>query len=283
MRLDVVGPVFSKVFNPNNAIASRLKHIIEPSYSVQRRTKIDSQDFIPRTSGAYDTVIGGTTQVSYGVANRFLVRQSSSPDQQSGSPRELLTMSLRQSYYTDERASQFDSSYSFGNQARKPSPFSPISLTARAAPALPIGVDFRLEYDPTSVAEQKLLGFGLNGVMRTEMIESTTGWSRQAFGNHSGARSNNYINQGTSVKFRDGKYGGSVTFNYDIGRSKLLNHRYIAFYSAQCCGVSFEFQEYDYSANTSILVPKDRRFNMSFTMAGVGSFSNFFGAFGGGT
>ncbi len=283
VRLDVVGPVFSKVFNPNNAIAGRLKHIIEPSYSVQHRTKIDSQDFIPRTSGAYDTVIGGTTQVSYGLANRFLVRQGSSPDQQSASPRELLTVNLRQSYYTDERASQFDSSYSFGNQFRKPSPFSPISLTARGAPTLPIGVDFRLEYDPTSEAAKKLLGFGLNGVMRTEMIESTTGWNRQAYGNNQGAQSNNYLNHTTSLRLSEGTYGGSVVFNYDIGRSKLLNHRYVAFYNAQCCGVSFEFQEYDYSANTNILVPKDRRFNMSFTLAGVGSFSNFFGAFGGGT
>ena len=48
MRLDVVGPVFSRVFNPNNAIADRLKHIIEPSYSVQRRSEIPSQDRIPR-------------------------------------------------------------------------------------------------------------------------------------------------------------------------------------------------------------------------------------------
>ena len=34
---------------------------------------------------------------------------------------------------------------------------------------------------------------------------------------------------------------------------------------------------------SQFLLPKDRRFNMSFTLAGVGSFSNFFGAFGGGT
>jgi LPS-assembly protein len=283
MRLDIVGPVFSKVFNPNNAIADRLKHIIEPSYSIQRRTKIESQDFIPRAAGGYDTIIGGTTQVTYGVANRFLVRKGSATDQQSGSPRDLLTVNLRQSYYTDDRASQFDSSYSYGYQYRKPSPFSPVSLTARAAPTEPIGIDFRLEYDPTSAAEKRLLGFGLNGVMRTGMIESTTGWSRQAYANTSTGRSNDYLNQGASLRFRDGKYGGTVTFNYDIARSKLLNHRYVAFYSAQCCGVSFEFQEYDYSANTNILVPKDRRFNMSFTLAGVGSFSNFFGAFGGGT
>jgi hypothetical protein len=283
MRLDVVGPVFSKVFNPNNAIADRLKHIIEPSYSVQRRSKIASQDFIPRTSGAYDTIVGDTTQLSYGLANRLLVRKGGdSPEEQGGSPRELLTVNIRQSYYTDERASQFDPSYSYGTGFRKPSPFSPVSLTARAMPTIPIGIDFRLEYDPTSQAERKLLGLGLNGVMRTQMIESTTGWSRQAFGSSSTGSSVNQLTQGTSLKFRDGRYGGTVNFNYDISRSKLVNHRYIAFYNSQCCGVQFEFQEYDYSGNSNIFYPKDRRFNMSFTLAGVGSFSNFFGAFGGG-
>jgi hypothetical protein len=73
-------------------------------------------------------------------------------------------------------------------------------------------------------------------------------------------------------------------FNYDIARSTLLNQRYVAFYNAQCCGVSFEFQSVNYPADVSrFFIPKDRRFNMSFTLAGVGSFSNFFGAFGGGT
>lgn len=283
MRLDVVGPVFSKVFNPNNAIADRLKHIIEPSYSVQRRSEIPSQDFIPKTSGAYDTIVGDTTQFSYGLANRLLVRKGGSPEEQGGAPRELLTVNIRQSYYTDERASQFDPSYSYGTGFRRPSPFSPISLTARAAPTVPIGIDFRAEYDPTSQAERKLLGMGLNGVMQTRMIESLTGWSRQAFGSGSSGSSVNQLNQTTSLKFRDGRYGGTVTFNYDISRSILVNQRYIAFYNSQCCGVQFEFQEYDYSGNTNILVPKDRRFNMSFTLAGVGSFSNFFGAFGGGT
>jgi len=283
LGLDIVGPVFSKVFNPNNAFAARLKHIIEPSYSIQRRTNIASQDHIPRAAGGADTVIGGTTRIGYGLANRFLVRKGGADSGNAGVPIEMLTVNVRQSYYTDATASQFDPSYSYGNQYRKPSPFSPVSITARGAPTDTIGVDFRMEYDPTSDAEKKMLGFGLNGVIRTPMIESTAGWSRQAFSNSAGAGSSNYLNQTTSLKLRDGQYGGTVTFNYDIARSILLNHRYIAFYNAQCCGISFEYQEFDYSANPNILVPKDRRFNMSFTLAGVGSFSNFFGAFGGGT
>ena len=43
-----------------------------------------------------------------------------------------------------------------------------------------------------------------------------------------------------------------------------------------------EFQSYNF-AGSGLGVPKDRRFNISFTLAGIGSFSNFLGAFGGGT
>ena len=49
---------------------------------------------------------------------------------------------------------------------------------------------------------------------------------------------------------------------------------------AQCCGLQFEFQRYNYPS--SYVIPADRRFNFSFVLAGLGTFSNFFGAFGGG-
>src|SRR5688572_33435159 len=57
MRIDIVGPVLSRVFNPQNAIADRLKHVIEPSFSVQRRTTIPNQSQIPTRAGAFDIVI----------------------------------------------------------------------------------------------------------------------------------------------------------------------------------------------------------------------------------
>ena len=82
---------------------------------------------------------------------------------------------------------------------------------------------------------------------------------------------------------RQSNFGGVVTFDYDVTRSTLLNQRYVGFYNAQCCGVSFEFQSFNYPDNSNFILPHDRRFNMSFTLAGVGSFSNFFGVFGGGT
>ena len=146
-----------------------------------------------------------------------------------------------------------------------------------------MAVDFRLDYDPRSDAEFKVIGYGLNGVFRTNMLESTAGWSKQNYGTARNGLSNNNLSQSTLLRLGGGKYGGTVSFNYDIARSILNNHRYIAFYNAQCCGISFEYMAYNYARSTNLPINKNRRFNMSFTLAGVGSFSNFFGAFGGGT
>ena len=41
LRTDIVGPTFSRVFTPNNAIADRLKHVIEPNVSIQRITDFE--------------------------------------------------------------------------------------------------------------------------------------------------------------------------------------------------------------------------------------------------
>jgi len=279
LRADIVGPVFSRVFNPNNAFAERMKHIIEPNFSVQRRTSIDSQDRIPAVQGRYDRIVGGTTQLTYGLANRLLVRKRAVDGAQAGSPQELLNVSVRQSYYTDETASQFDPAYGY-SQGRAASPFSPVSLAAKAIPTLPMTVDFRLDYDPRADADVKVIGYGLNGVYRTNMVEATAGWSKQ---NYAGGVSSNYLQQRTQLRLAEGKYGGTVEFNYDFARSLLVNHRYIAFYNAQCCGISFEYLAYNYGPGARLPIAQNRRFNMSFTLAGVGSFSNFFGAFGGRT
>lgn len=279
LQADIVGPVFSRVFNPNNGFAERMKHVIEPTFSVQRRTSIDNQERVPQVLGRFETIIGGTTRLSYGLANRLLVRKRAAEGAQAGSPQELLNVTVRQSYYTDERASQFDPAFGF-SQGRAASPFSPISLTAKAAPTQPMNLDFRLDYDPRADAEFKVIGFGLNGTYRTDMIESSAGWSRQ---NAAGGRSTNFVQQTTQLRFDGGKYGGTVSFNYDIARSTLLNHRYIAFYNAQCCGMSFEYLAFNFGPGTNLPIAQNRRFNMSFTLAGVGSFSNFFGAFGGGS
>jgi hypothetical protein len=129
---------------------------------------------------------------------------------------------------------------------------------------------------------------GLNGMLRTLNTNITGGWSRQAYATTTSTGSvtnaNNVVQTLADFKLKESRFGGIVNFVYDISKSILVNQRYVGFYNAQCCGVSFEYQAYDYpNQPNQFLLPHDRRFNMSFTLAGVGSFSNFFGAFGGST
>jgi LPS-assembly protein len=281
LKADIVGPVFSRVFNPNNAIADRLKHIIEPNVSIQRITDFESLQNIVPTTSQYDTVIPGTTRVNYGLTNRFLVRKApKDPNASPGSsaPRELLSVGLTQSYYTDSRASQFDNNYQsscYLSNTCEPSNFSPVALTARASPTALTSATVRLEFNQKDGALQRI---SANGTSNHRRVQVAAGWSKTNLQTYS----DDAINAATTLNLLGGRTGGSYILNWDIQRGYIQQQRWIGFYNAQCCGLTLEYQEYDIPSSL-LLIPKDRRFNLSFTLAGIGSFSNFFGAFGGRT
>lgn len=307
-RAELLGPTFSKVYNPNNAIASRLKHLIEPNFSIQRTTAIDNQVFVPQL-GVYDTLVGNVTRVTYGVTNRLMVRGGggsaattppvATPDLTNpgltpatllaptapaagvrpaagGSPRELLTVGLTQTYYTDALASRYDQTYqsSFGFRE---SNYSPVALNVRAAPTTLTSASMRMEYD---YQESRIQGLSAQGGVNYPGTQVTVGWSRRRF---SDTQFDHTLNAATTLKLMQGRVGGTYAMDWDIFRGTVLQQRWIGFYSAQCCGFTVEYQEYNYPNSSLFLVPKNRRFNFGFTLAGIGTFSNFFGAFGGNT
>jgi hypothetical protein len=62
----------------------------------------------------------------------------------------------------------------------------------------------------------------------------------------------------------------------------MLQQRISGFYNSQCCGLAFEYQQFNYAGITAGLpVPADHRFFLSFTLAGLGNFSPFNGAMSG--
>ena len=72
---------------------------------------------------------------------------------------------------------------------------------------------------------------------------------------------------------------GGIMIDIDVKNRSLLNQRYRFFYNAQCCGFGVEYQ----ITNIESLNQADkyrRTFNFTFTLAGIGSFSNPMGAFG---
>ena len=91
-----------------------------------------------------------------------------------------------------------------------------------------------------------------------------------------------YLNSSTTIRKPGNALGGTYLFNYDLVRHAYLQQRYIAYYNSQCCGIAVEYQTYNYgNIAPTVGIPQDHRFNLSFTLAGIGSFSNLFGAFGG--
>lgn len=282
LRAEATGPVLTRVFSPQRRWADRLKHALEPVFSIQHRTKTPPLRNLAGTMSVTDFVIGDTTSASYGLVNRLLVKPQADAGGQAAASRELLTISLQQSYYSNPLASQYDPAYGLTYVYRPASNFSPLALSVRGTPTRYITTDFRMEYD-TTVGTNKLQGLSIGGGVNTALTQGSVTWNQRSYGANFVERPDNFVSGSLSTKNRGGQVGGSVSFNYDLERNNLVQHRWMAFYNAQCCGITMEYQAFSFpGANPRFLIPTDRRFNLSFSLAGVGSFSNFFGVFGGG-
>jgi LPS-assembly protein len=267
LQANVTGPVFNRIWAfEGNRYAERLKHSIQPYFN--GIVQVD----------ATDTIVGNTTRLSYGVANRFYRKP---PGDRA---REILNVAIGQSYYSDARAAQYDYYYqSVGGTP--PSRFSPLTLQVRGIPTDYITANLRAEYDTKFDAFRTIAADGT--IAWRGWLHATAGWSQRRFieglpGFDDPSRLDHYLNAATSVRLQQGRFGGSHQFNYDVLRGSFLQQRLTAYYNAQCCGFAVEYQTYDLSGLTFSPVAQDRRFNFSFSLAGIGTFANFFGALGGG-
>ena len=276
LQARVTGPTFNRIFDrPNSGYATKLKHVIEPTFTVRRITSIDAFDQIVKIDGS-DNTVGGTTNLTYGLNNRLYAKKTTS--------REIVSLGITQSYYTDAQASQYDPSYqsNYGAQVQ-PTNFSPVRIQTRVSPTDRFQTDFATEFN-TSV--NTFTTFTTSGSWNTSRMQLSGGWSRRRFlpelpGYDNPALANHDINATVTIHRPDNHLGGLYQFNYDLRNDFFRQQRIMGFYNAQCCGISIEYQTYNMGGYSSFVVPQDHRFNLSFTLAGIGTFSNFFGAFGG--
>lgn len=281
-RARIVGPVFTRVYNtPGNGFAERFKHVIEPAVSVQRTSSFDRFRQVVQNDGV-DTVLGGVTQVAYSLANRLLARVR----QTDGPPvvREVLSVELSQTYYTNKLAASYDQQYqsSFGNlysYVAPPSNFSPVRGTVNFTPSPSLGGQFGMEYD-TQFGAVRSYRASFNTTHPS--FEMNGSWSKRQIipglaGYDDPTRADHFVTVATRVRRQGG--GGSLGYSttYDILRERTLQQRVSGFYNAQCCGVAIDYAV----TNLSHLgLRNDKRFSVSLTLAGIGSFTNPLGVFG---
>ncbi len=224
---------------------------------------------------ASDFVLGGMMRLTYGLTNRLLARTHGT-ENTPGQAREILAATIQQTYYTNPEANIYDVNYASSVRAQQ-SNFSTIALAVRAAPTRSTDTTIRVEHDPT--------GGGLNVFSLTSSAywgnQSVSGsWSHYSQGE--GVPASSYVTANTGIRLHKGRLGGNYALSWDAGRGDIVSQSITAFYNAQCCGIGFEYQSFNYpQLSTRFPIPADRRINFSFMLAGLGTFSNFFGAFGG--
>jgi len=275
MRTDIVGPVFSRIFTlEDGSFAERVKHVIEPTVTVDLTSPIRNFRRTPVHTDVSDFVIGGTSQVTYGVTNRLFLRKPT-VNKVRGETREFVTIGLQQTAYSNSEASRFDSSYSSTIGVGPGRTLSPVALTARVSPNNTFDGNMRAEYDVDHGLQTLTTGAGINyprgGV--------TLNYSRQQFDRTLPV--NSFLNATTRAQMFQNRVNGTYSLSWDIARGYVVSQGIIGSYMTQCCGVQAEYQQFNYPSGFGLPITVDRRINFSFMLAGLGTFSNFFGAFGG--
>jgi len=282
-QIDIVGPTVSRVFQPKpNSYAEKFKHMIEPRISFSWNSPFHDQDRIVQLDPGVDGLVGGTATVSYGVTTTLLAKRwTGTPGSGPTSTRSILTASIRQSYFTNLLAasySQQDSTTGLYNPPAS-SPFSPIALQVNAQPVNSFNAGFSATYDTHFGA---IRDYSFGGGIQRPLVQINAGWTKRnlvpgLINYDTPDTTTNFINAGAGLRNRSGHLGGNYSANLDLKNAQFLQQRFVLFYNSQCCGISFDYQTV---AGVPGL-PSDRRFGFSFTLAGLGSFSNPFGSFGG--
>jgi LPS-assembly protein len=275
LRSDIVGPVFNKIWDtPESTSRERMKHVIEPAFAVEYVTPISNFARVPKLSDNTDVIVGGTTRVTYGVTNRLFAR-GRPVNTPRGSTREFLTIGVQQTYYSNAQASTFDSQY-YSSNGRGAVDLSPITMTARLSPVQGFDTTARVEYDVS--------GLGFSAVSAGTSISSAIATATVNYSRNRSSRSqlsSHHIFGSNTFRLLDGRVTGTYGLSWDLQRSYIVSQSIVTSYMAQCCGFQVEYQQFNYPEAVGIPLPSDRRFNFGFVLAGLGTFSNFFGAFGG--
>ena len=274
IRADAVGPVFTRIWDAAaDSSAERYKHVIEPAFVYQQTTPIENYERTPLLSNNADFVIGGAGRVTYGLTNRLLRRERPREGVPAGA-REFLSIGVQQTLYSDPQSSRYDPTYASSVTNRPPVNLSPVAVVVRYAPTLSTSASMRLEQDVSGGGLQSLSAsanvfLGGHSANATLSRYSASGPAQTT------------LSGGGAVSFLQGRMSGNYTLTWDVTRNYIVNQAFTTTYFAQCCGFGVEFQNFNYGQLSSFPIPADRRINFSFTLAGLGTFSNFFGAFGG--
>ena len=252
LQAQFVGPVFNRIWDtPRNGYAEKFKHSIEPFVTVDRTTSVEKfnlhravrQHRFSMSAARHSTTASPTASMrsarSRPGSRRRRARSSTSKSRSAITP-------------TRTQRSTIGSPRS---RARSRRNFSAIALSVRVMPTNELSTTVRADFDSrvpvsssTSRRRRRIRGRAAcrrrsAGARRRSSRKTRRSTTRDSWTTPSTRRA--------TAHTIDNRFGGVYSFNYDVLRSNLLQQRISAFYNAQCCGLAFEYQTYNYGQRTT--------------------------------
>ncbi|MBP8275035.1 MAG: LPS-assembly protein LptD [Acidobacteria bacterium] len=279
-RMDITGPTITRIFDTSGSgYAKRWKHIVQPVLSVAKTTAFKDFAKVPRNDGI-DLLFGGTTNLSYGIATRLLAKRTTVSG--TTASQEIASIQLQQTYYSNAAASYYDTAYQSSIYASN-TKLSPISMSIALQPTTAANLGVRIEYDTKYRAMRSI---SLSGGVTTKALTANATWFKQDIlstsptgGTKKTAAYQSLTTSATMHTF-DRRLSGTWAWSYDVQRKQQIQQLFTMSYMSQCCGIAAEYQIYNFGGLSIPGVTQDKRFNLSFSLAGIGTFTNLLGAFG---
>ena len=277
VQSDIKGPVFNRVWDtPESSYAEKFKHTIEPYFTVAKTTTTNDSD---RVVSGVDNPTIGTTRYSYGLNNRLQAKRKSG---QSSQAQEIASLVISQSYYTDSRAASNDPNYATSFSGSQPSHFTPVRVDLRVNPTTRFSGTTTAEIDPT---HRELRSLSARATHSWFAGSTDVTWSQKFFiEDLVGFSDPNGVSRTLAVSSSahtiDNRLGGTYSITYDALRTTIIQQTMQGYYSAQCCGFSFQYLRRSFPTGFSSL-SGNTQFLFTVTLAGLGSVSPFSGGLGG--
>jgi LPS-assembly protein len=243
-QVELVGPSFSRVFNRSIGDFVRFKHIIEPRFRYIYTGTLNDQNRVIRFD-TVDTPFLPIVQnsVEYSLTQRLIGREKGV----SGSSREILSFSLRQTVALSERFTNASggnlpgSSVPPGNNR-----FTPLVASLHANPYQSFTFDANATFGNVShQLDQGSLSANLIGTgARADKYLSFTYFANFQDPHTTIDTSSSQLRLNTGSSLLRDRVRADVQFNYDAKKGEFLEERFLLGGNAACYGIAFEWRRF---------------------------------------
>ncbi len=250
----MVGPVFSRIFEGKVGRFGKFKHIIEPRWSYSFIGESEQQSAVP----LFDEIDILRSQNFFvvGLVNRLLAKPAD-PKSLEGA-REILSLEISQAYSLDE-----DQPFQSSRDGTRTTTDSAIVSRLRFNPGDRIGLEARASYstlfgglESTSLSGGMQIGrhhgIGLTWFTRFDAEEKRT--------------TTHQARLGVGIQLVPNRLRVDSSINYDLVEGLLQQHRHLFTYTSQCFGLLFELRE------NETLRQNVQEFRFAISLKNIGTF-----------